>query len=137
MRRPVLHAECLDRKAAKASIQPSTSIPKLSASIAVRDRSSAHSARKPWRQLIRLITMSLKVRSSSLTQRVNLRSTPTSTSQRTKLTTRLPAQIQDIVQDLYELMVQSAAYDNVGPGVRSKDILQDTVYRSPSLPILT
>jgi hypothetical protein len=39
----------------------------------------------------------------------------------------LSAQIQDIVQDLYELMVQAAAYDNAGPGVRSKDILQDTM----------
>jgi hypothetical protein len=42
--------------------------------------------------------------------------------------TCLSAQIQDIVQDLYELMVQAAAYDNVGPGARSKDILQDTVF---------
>jgi hypothetical protein len=38
------------------------------------------------------------------------------------------AQLQNIVQDLYELMVQTSAYDNIGPGVRSRDVLQDTMY---------
>jgi hypothetical protein len=66
---------------------------------------------------------------------------PTWTSQSTKLIACLSAQTQDIVQDLYELMVQAAAYDNVGPAVRSKDILQDTVSVLPpgeiSLHVLT
>jgi len=39
----------------------------------------------------------------------------------------IEGQLQDIVQDLYELMVQTHAYDNVGPGVRSREVLQKTI----------
>ncbi|KAI9740659.1 MAG: RNA polymerase II mediator complex subunit [Claussenomyces sp. TS43310] len=39
----------------------------------------------------------------------------------------LEAQLQNIVQDLYELMVQASAYDNVGPGVQSRDVLVGTI----------
>jgi hypothetical protein len=38
------------------------------------------------------------------------------------------AQIKEIVQNLYELMVQASAYDNVGPGIRSRDVLQNTMF---------
>jgi mediator of RNA polymerase II transcription subunit 10 len=41
------------------------------------------------------------------------------------------AQIQDIVQDLYDLMVQTNAYDNIGPNIRSRDVLTDTMYAAP------
>jgi hypothetical protein len=36
-------------------------------------------------------------------------------------------QIQNIVQELYELMVQASAYDNVGPSIRSRDVLTNTM----------
>ncbi len=36
-------------------------------------------------------------------------------------------QLKDIIQDLYELMVQTTSYGNVGQGVSSKDVLQNTV----------
>lgn len=36
-------------------------------------------------------------------------------------------QLKDIIQDLYELMVQTTSYGNVGQGVSSKDVLQNTL----------
>lgn len=44
-----------------------------------------------------------------------------------KLTCRSD-QLKDIIQDLYELMVQTTSYGNVGQGVSSKDVLQNTVF---------
>lgn len=44
-----------------------------------------------------------------------------------KLTCRTD-QLKDIIQDLYELMVQTTSYGNVGQGVSSKDVLQNTVF---------
>lgn len=40
-------------------------------------------------------------------------------------------ELKDIVQDLYELMVQAAAYDQVGSGIKSRDVLIDTMYAWP------
>ena len=52
-----------------------------------------------------------------------------------KLTYRTD-QLKDIIQDLYELMVQTTSYGNVGQGVSSRDVLQNTVFVN-SIPNLT
>lgn len=41
--------------------------------------------------------------------------------------TRMTEELKDIVQDLYELMVQTAAYDQVGSQIRSQDVLVTTL----------
>jgi len=35
--------------------------------------------------------------------------------------------IKDIIQDLFQLMVQTAAYDTIGPNIRSRDVLVSTI----------
>jgi mediator of RNA polymerase II transcription subunit 10 len=37
------------------------------------------------------------------------------------------AQIKNIIQDLYELMIQTAAYDAVGPTIKSRDVITSTL----------
>ena len=79
-----------------------------------------------WRQT-GLIRMSTKASSLLLLATLAVNLLPREVNLDGKLTCRTD-QLKDIIQDLYELMVQTTSYGNVGQGVSSKDVLQNTVF---------